>query len=115
MDPKVAALLQLLGGIPNVTITQSGNSLIAANNPINTLTSANNPAPAAPFQARSAVRPQAAEVARASQHQASHTSGSQSQLSCASRSTGTATTPTQLSKSCPKLVSHHTVHDDMKD
>ena len=35
MDPKVAALLQLFGGIPNVTI--SGNSLIASNNPVNTL------------------------------------------------------------------------------
>lgn len=89
MDPEVLALLQLLGGIPNVTITQSGNSLIDANNPINTLTSTINPAPS---QARSGVRPQAAVAT--SQHQASHTSGSQSQLSSASRLTGTATTST---------------------
>ena len=35
MDPKVAALLQLFRGIRNVTISR--NSLIASNNPVNTL------------------------------------------------------------------------------
>uniref|UniRef100_A0A1X7V181 Uncharacterized protein n=1 Tax=Amphimedon queenslandica TaxID=400682 RepID=A0A1X7V181_AMPQE len=62
-----------------MAFTQCGNCLIAANNLINNLTCAINPAPAAPSQAWSAVRPQATDVVRASQHQSSHTLGSQSQ------------------------------------
>uniref|UniRef100_A0A1X7TTI3 Uncharacterized protein n=1 Tax=Amphimedon queenslandica TaxID=400682 RepID=A0A1X7TTI3_AMPQE len=70
---------EIFGTVLQMAFTQCGNCLIAANNLINNLTRAINPAPTAPSQARFAVRPQATDVVRASQHQSSHTSGSQSQ------------------------------------